>query len=263
MGAFDALRRVLLPPRDAEMYALLTQMAETLLAGSGKILELLGDANTPRLHRLAAEVKQLETECDGVLRQTIVQLEISQQPPFDRDEITHLIRSMDDIMDWMDRFANRFALYRPAIDDAGIEQLKELGAVVHSTCREVLAAVNCLHRRRREVDNHCVAIHEMETQADEIHHAALATGFNDVETRFMQVAEGFGGLATACGGASLVLPPTGDLARCEEMARAVYGIQRAMFRFANLRELLKALERASDAGDAVAATLKRMVISNV
>lgn len=279
MAGWDRLRRMLLPPRDAEFYTLFERMGTTLVAGSGALIELLGAEDAARAHRLGERVKQFETECDGILRQTVTLLDAAQQPPFDRDEISHLIKTLDDIMDWMERFANRFVLYRPAIDDPGIEQLRELAAVVDVACKEVLAALQCMHRRRRDVNNHCVAIHEMEAQADEIHHAALARGFNLVENLFNEAAEsliqsrsapaaalsaaagspgplGPGGGGPAAGGGAVNGPHVLVL-------REVYDIQRAMFRFANLRELLKALERASDAGDTVATILRRMVISNV
>ncbi len=280
MAQLNGLRRLLLPPRDAEFYALFGRMADTLVAGSAAVHELLAAEEQARVHRLGEQVKQLETECDGILRETVALLEVAQQPPFDRDDIANLIKMLDNIMDWMERFANRFVFYRPAIDATGIEQLRELAGVVGSSCREVQSAVQCLHRKRREVDNHCIALHKLESRADEIHHAALARGFDDVETRFATAALLVGAQPGAAGSASgpatrpapgAPIPPAAAIAGSPpgsdqallQAIQEIHGVQRAMFRFANLRELLKALERASDAGDAVATILKRMVISNV
>jgi uncharacterized protein Yka (UPF0111/DUF47 family) len=265
MARMEGLRRILLPPRDAEFFALFAKMADTLVAGSAAVHELLAAEDQARIHRLGERVKQLENECDGILRQTVSLLEVAQQPPFDRDEIANLIKMLDNIMDWMERFANRFVLYRASIDEAGVEQLLELSGIVDSACKEVQAAVQCLHKRRREVDVHCVALHELESQADEIHHAALARGFDEVEARFTTASRLVGELAGPTGtpAASTAGARPDGAGGIALILQEIHGVQHAMFRFANLRELLKALERASDAGDAVATILKRMVISNV
>jgi len=75
-----------------------------------------------------------------------------------------------------------------AIDATGIEELRELAGIVDRACKAVQSAVQCLHRRCREVDNHCIALHELESQADGIHPAALARGFEDVEARIASAA---------------------------------------------------------------------------
>ncbi len=249
----------LLPPRDKEFYHLFIQMADKLIEGSNLLVELVDDeANGDHAHRLAVNMKQLETECDSIVGQTITWLDIAPQPPFDRDDITNLVKYLDDIMDWMERFANRFVMYRTSIDHSGIEQICELAAIVQSSCRKVREAVGCLEHHRREIDDHCITVHALESQADDVHHTALAAGVNRVQERFAHMDGEIAALRS-----QITANPAGSAEGTLHITEELTELARSTFRFNNLRELLKSLERASDASDTVAMTLKRMVIKNV
>jgi len=227
-------------------------MTELLVRASDLLLGLV-DAAPDDVSALAAELKRLETECDSVVGRTINCLDESAEPPFARDDITHLIKSLDDIMDWIERFANRFVMYHAWIDDQGRRQILELAQVVKHSCVKVGDAVGCLKKQRRQVDGHCVAIHKFETQGDTIHHRALQQGVGRVGSSLDEIRS-----ALAQARDERARTPEQNL----DLLERVVGLVEMAFRFNNLRELLKSLERASDASDTVAVTLRRMVMNN-
>jgi uncharacterized protein Yka (UPF0111/DUF47 family) len=269
MSAFSWLARIrLLPPRDAEFYGLLNEMGGNLVRAAGILRELVSDGLGDRMQRLASAMKQLETDCDGVVSRTITQLEISPQPPFDRDDIAYLVKSLDDIMDWIERFSNRFVIYHASVPPSGLEQLRELAAIVEDSCEQVREAVDCLARRRRHVDDYVLAIHKLETQADEVHHSALAKGNAELELLFGRLEEGLAKLrphasigAGAGPGARGLFDPS--LSETVPAIENLASLVRGVFSSNKLLELLSSLEHASDASDRVATTLKRMVMKNV
>lgn len=58
-----------------------------------------------------SEVKDYEVRCDAMMRETLTLLENSFITPFDREDISHLVRELDHIADGMDNTAARFDLY--------------------------------------------------------------------------------------------------------------------------------------------------------
>ena len=57
------------------------------------------------------EVKDYEIKCDAITRETLTLLENSFITPFDREDISLLVRELDHIADGMDNAAARFDLY--------------------------------------------------------------------------------------------------------------------------------------------------------
>ncbi|MFA5107602.1 MAG: DUF47 family protein [Patescibacteria group bacterium] len=253
----------LLPMRDEEFYRLFGQMTSLLVSASDLVVELLNAGDRDRAHRLAERLKQYETDCDSIVRQTVTRLEVAAQPPFEREDITTLIKTLDDVIDWMERFANRYVTYYDSIDARGIEQLRELAAVVQGSCKTLHEAVACLQKRRGEVDGYCVKIHDLESQADDIHHHAIEVGNNGVLQLLGEVEPRIDELVRRIDGTNGPVDTTELTQRNTRAISDVLRVQRDMFQFSNLRVLLEALERASDASDRVATAMKKMVVNNV
>ncbi len=265
MKGFGWLRGLrLLPPSDKEFYEIFDAMAGKLVEASGLVVDLVAAKESDGQSIIAERLKRMETECDGLVARTINLLDVAPQPPFDRDDITHLIGSLDDIMDWMEQFASRYVIYRLHVREiAGLAEVGKLADVVQASCQQVRGVISNL-RKRHHIDAGCKSIHEFEAQADEIHHRALAEGIASISGVIAGMAE-LARIEQELSGSDHLsqVEAHGFLSRIVGVTRDNRELCIRVFHFFLQREVMKALERASDACDTVATTLKRMVMKNV
>ena len=136
------------------------------------LLESL-DAPGPKARR----IKELEHEADVVTHSTMDMLRKTFVTPFDRNEIHHLISSLDDIMDAMEAAAERLTLYEisPATPEARTLALNLVGATA-----QLQVAVRGLRHVKRDRDAimaACVDINRIENENDEMLREGLAKLF--------------------------------------------------------------------------------------
>lgn len=136
------------------------------------LLESL-DAPGPKARR----IKELEHEADVVTHNTMDMLRKTFVTPFDRNEIHHLISSLDDIMDAMEAAAERLTLYE--ITQATPEA-RTLARNLVSATAQLQVAVRGLRHVKRDRDaimTACVDINRIENENDEMLREGLAKLF--------------------------------------------------------------------------------------
>jgi hypothetical protein len=136
------------------------------------LLESL-DAPGPKARR----IKELEHEADVVTHHTMDMLRKTFVTPFDRNEIHHLISSLDDIMDAMEAAAERLTLYE--ITQATPEA-RQLALNLVSATAQLRVAVRGLRHVKRDRDaimTACVDINRIENENDEMLREGLAKLF--------------------------------------------------------------------------------------
>ena len=136
------------------------------------LLESL-DAPGPKSRR----IKELEHEADVVTHNTMEMLRKTFVTPFDRNEIHHLISSLDDIMDAMEAAAERLTLYE--ITQATPEA-RTLARNLVSATAQLQVAVRGLRHVKRDRDaimTACVDINRIENENDEMLREGLAKLF--------------------------------------------------------------------------------------
>lgn len=136
------------------------------------LLESL-DAPGPKARR----IKELEHEADVVTHHTMEMLRKTFVTPFDRNEIHHLISSLDDIMDAMEAAAERLTLYE--ITQATPEA-RTLARNLVSATAQLQVAVRGLRHVKRDRDaimTACVDINRIENENDEMLREGLAKLF--------------------------------------------------------------------------------------
>ncbi|MBI4711992.1 MAG: DUF47 domain-containing protein [Planctomycetes bacterium] len=157
------------------------------------------------------EIKDLEHAGDQITHETIEMLNRTFVTPIDREDIFLLITKMDDIVDLMDGAASRLELYKinqitpEAIEFA--ELLKKGGEILkHSvaTMRNI--------KNYRDILKHCVEIHTIENEGDQLMRQAMVKLFeaNDA-INVIKWKEIYNDLETATD-------------RCEDVANIIEGI---------------------------------------
>lgn len=257
--------RGFLPMTDRPFFERFEEMATAIVEAGSLLAPLI--ASPPEAGRtLAGKIKLLETRCDGLVGSIIVLCEEAQGPPFEPEDIIQLAKAFDDVMDWIERFASRFMMYREAIDRGGsLIDVERLAQVIVQGVGATQRVIRTMGKSGREIEPGCIEIHRLESQADAVFHAGLINEVNGVQVLIHSVDSELTSLeASICG-----ITETSDGASFREALLRTLGairenrqLSREIFRFIILREVLKALEAASDATDTVAILLRRMVMKN-
>jgi predicted phosphate transport protein (TIGR00153 family) len=157
-----------------EFYDLFAQETANLVVASEKLVDLFD--NYEDVESKVIELKELEHEGDVITHEIVARLHRTFVTPIDREDITQLAHSMDDVMDFIEAAGRTAFLYditQPT------DRARELARIVLKMARKLNEVVPRLRLR----DNYlwilkqCVEINTLENEADDVQHAALAELF--------------------------------------------------------------------------------------
>jgi uncharacterized protein Yka (UPF0111/DUF47 family) len=242
MGVLDFLKRVknirLLPPRDKEFYRLFDETVDNLIDASSMLIELF-DAPVAERPIISRKIETCLTHCNRINESIEDLLNRSQQPPFDRSEISQFNDDTFRIMKHINHAANRYVIYDFPTSD---KEMRELAPIIHQACEEITKAVKALPHDRR-IEPYFRAVDRLETQADEIYHEGLRR--INLENLIKSIED--------AGHTGELLPVI--------KANVEYTRHAAVFFI--LRQVYEELERSIDACTELTGTLRRLVAENV
>lgn len=123
-------------------------------------------------------IKDLEHCGDDVTHRTMMLLHRTFITPLDREDIHSLIKTMDDIIDFIDASAQRLYLYEVRTIP---ENLHKLADITVESVKMVKTAVSMLNNLKNTDELHriCVEINKLENDADQVLRAAVAELFRN------------------------------------------------------------------------------------
>jgi len=157
-----------------EFYDLFEQDTANLVTAAEKLVDLFD--NYENVEAKAKELKELEHRGDVITHEIIARLHRTFVTPIDREDITLLAHSLDDVMDFIEA-AGRTAFYYSIAKPT--ERAQELARIVVKMARKLNEVVPRLRRRDQFpwILKQCVEINTLENEADDVQHAALAELF--------------------------------------------------------------------------------------
>jgi predicted phosphate transport protein (TIGR00153 family) len=166
--------RLALFQREQRFFDQFDEIAEILVEAADVFAELVGA--TVGHDDGAAQLRDLEHQCDMAVANVLTSLARSFITPMDRDDIHNLATTLDTIMDNMEETAYRVAAYRMG---RPTEAAIELAEVVRRSVNHVQRAVNLCRGGLSSADMETVLrdVSRLENEADEIFRSALATLF--------------------------------------------------------------------------------------
>lgn len=134
----------------------------------------------PDIQGLAAAIKEFEHAGDELVHSAFIMLDKKFVAPIDRDDITRLLKTLDDTLDFIDASVSRMSIYR--IDRFTPEAAK-FTELILSQAREIRRAVVSLKGANAPViiDSAAIKIHELENDADDLLHSCLADLFAEAK----------------------------------------------------------------------------------
>lgn len=251
MGTLDTLKKIknirLLPPRDKEFYRLFDETVDNLVDASSMLVELF-DVEVGERPVIGRKIETCLTHCNRINESIEDLLNRSQQPPFDRLEITQFNDDAYRIMKHINHAANRYVIYDFPTSD---KEMRELAPLIKQACEEIAKAVKSLQHDRR-MEPYFRAVDRLEGQADEIYHEGLRRRFHEIRTDRISLQKRLQD-ANESSSAAELLP----------IIKANVEYTRHVAVFFILRQVYEELERSIDACTELTGTLRRLVAENV
>lgn len=167
----DRLVRWLLPRQD-QFFSLLEGIAAKMVEASRVFAELATASGHDRFEDIAGRMKPLETEADTLCHLLYEELDRTFVTPIDREDLAHLTKALDDVVDSMEHSAAFAALYR---FEALSDPMRRLIHITSRAVAELAIAVGNL-RKFREPDSirqPTLAVHTLENEADLVYREAV------------------------------------------------------------------------------------------
>ena len=171
-------------PRDTGFYDLFEKETANVVVAAGKLVDFF--ENYENVEAKAKELKDLEHQGDVITHEIIARVHRSFVTPIDREDITLLAHSLDDVIDFIEAAGRTAYLYHIA---QPTERARELARIVNRMAIKLNEVVPRLRRRDQFpwIMKQCVEINTLENEADDVQHAALAELFEVCRTDTCEV----------------------------------------------------------------------------
>ncbi len=195
-------------PKDKKFFPLFEQAAANLIV----IAETLHEAvNLPKKERddYFKKIEELEEIIEGITHTTHLELSRNFITPFDREDIFALMKSIDNVADYIHGAASRMRLYQVEKITKSIRKLTEINL---EACQQIGIAIHELKdlRNHKKIADACKRINKLESKADSVFDKAVADIF-EKETdaknifKYMEVLEALESASDKCKSVANVL----------------------------------------------------------
>ena len=166
-----------LVPKDKNFFQLFAQSSNNLVEIS-KTFSEMANANAERRQELQKKIADLEHVGDEITHQIFTELSTNFITPFDREDISYLASSLDDIVDYIHGSAKRLDTYK--IDEIS-PAMKKLCEIIEHSAKEIHVAVSNMKDMNNivRVREAIVRINSLENHADDIFDSAIAELFEN------------------------------------------------------------------------------------
>lgn len=163
-------------PREEKFFDLFREISEQIVHGATQFQDMLADLS--HAESFARSIKDTEHKADSITHRTVELLHTTFITPLDREDIHQLIKSLDDILDFIEAASQRIWLY--GMTNATPEA-KRLAEICTDSTKHIRSAVNHLDNLKHpdEVVRLCVEINRLENEADHVLRAAMAKLFKE------------------------------------------------------------------------------------
>ncbi|CAM3312623.1 Phosphate transport regulator [Flavobacterium longum] len=166
-----------LVPKDKKFYPLFEEASMNLISLAETLHE---GVNAPRAERdpYLKKIEELEAVIEEITHKTHLELNKNFITPFDREDIHALVKSMDDVADYMHGAASRMRLYQVEKITKSIRKLTEINL---EACQHIGMAIKELKdlKNLKAISEACKRINKLESKADIVFDKAVADIFEN------------------------------------------------------------------------------------
>lgn len=160
-----------LMPREERFFDLFERHAETLVAGSHALRELLNGGD--RVLVCSQEIRRQEHEADAIVREAHLAVRRTFITPFDRSDIRDLVTAMDDAIDQMHQTAKATLLYETRDFEPGMRRMGDIIVQSAELTRGAIPLLRLMRQNAGRLNAFSEEITRIEDEADAIHDQGL------------------------------------------------------------------------------------------
>jgi predicted phosphate transport protein (TIGR00153 family) len=161
LGWFQALM-----PKEERFFTLFERHAAIVVAGAEALRGLLQGGDTVEAY--CQQIFQREAEADDVTREVLVAVRRTFITPFDRTDIQHLIASMDDSIDQMNKTAKTIVLFEIHAFEPQMQQMSEIILQVAKLVLEAMPLLASIGSNAGRLNALTTKVITLEEEADDI-----------------------------------------------------------------------------------------------
>ncbi len=164
-------------PKDKKFYPLFEQAATNLIS----LAETLHEAiHAPKQEREAyfRKIEELEEKIEDITHRTHLELSTNFITPFDREDIHSLIKSIDNVADYMHSAASKMRLYQVEKITKSIRKLTEINLEASQLIGAAVFELKDM-KKLKKITDACKKINKLESKADNVHDKAVADIFEN------------------------------------------------------------------------------------
>ena len=166
-----------LVPKDKKFFPLFEQASSKLI----ELAETLHEAvNVPSSERenYYIRIEELESTIEEITHKAHLELSLNFITPFDREDIHSLIKSIDNVADYMHSAASKMKLYQVDKITKSIRKLTEINL---EACQLIGVGIKELKdlKNQKAIKDTCKKINKLESKADSVFDKAVADIFEN------------------------------------------------------------------------------------
>lgn len=166
-------------PKEPKFFPLLKQLSNVLLTATDILKGSLLSTTLEERKEYYQKIKEQERLGDQISHKIFEQLSISFITPFDREDIHLLADYLDDVIDNINSCAKRIAIYNPKKNTPDSEALGQIVRKDAECLCKAMDELSALRHNASKLKAHCVELHDLENQADDLYEEAIIRLFND------------------------------------------------------------------------------------
>jgi uncharacterized protein len=165
-----------LMPKETKYFAFFQQEAENIVKMAQQLKDMINTCQNVKERN--SVLTDLKKDGNAITHNVMKLLHKSFITPIDKEDITSVARSLDDIAGGIHSVADTVYLYRI---DGPTDRAKEMCCIIVQVVQEVAEGVAGISSRINETDllKRCVTIHQIENSGDVVYRAALTELFAD------------------------------------------------------------------------------------
>jgi len=125
----------------------------------------------------AKQIKKIEHDGDTITHNIIQKLDKTFITPIDREDIHELASALDDVLDLIEAVSDRIVIFKIQKSTPAAQKLAE---ILEQCAEEIVKAVAALEDISSEIiDNYCIEVDRLESEADRASRDAIAGLFEN------------------------------------------------------------------------------------
>ena len=154
----------------------LEKQGEILVKATSDLVALISDYDKNDLTQRASAIKELEHEGDRLTHELFTMISATFVTPLDREDISGLASSIDEVLDYTDGVADRFLLFKISRPSPYMLHLSKILFLASQEIHHVLCILGKIKNSHKLME-YCNSIKKYEHEADNVYRNAIAELF--------------------------------------------------------------------------------------